>query len=60
MLTVDLEIDDGGEGIVDAVLRLAEVPPLIVLLDLVCGGRWRKIKSREKSKTSSFSGKSES
>ena len=34
LLTVDLEVDDGGEGIVDAVLRLAEVPPLVVLLDL--------------------------
>ena len=35
LLTVDLEVDNGGKGIVDAVLRLAEVPTLIVLLDLV-------------------------
>ena len=33
-LTVDLEVDDGGEGVVDAVLRLAEVPPLVALLHL--------------------------
>ena len=41
-LTVDFEVDDGSEGLVDTVLRLAEVPPLVVLLDLcVCGGRTR-------------------
>ena len=47
-LTVDLEVDDGGEGVVDAVLRLAEVPPLVALLHLQRKRRRKQMKPRNR------------